>query len=258
MPSPIMRLVIQNLTIRFSNLTAVDNVSAVPKEGGVTAIVGRNASGKSTLLRACFGAIRPTRGVVMVDGRLPIHRMSPRRLAREIAFVAQRPRVAADFDVRSVVELGRYALLPDAKRIDDVMERLELLKHAERPFAHLSVGQQQRVMLARALAQLPERGLLLLDEPTSAMDLHWVHLCHAVLQERAERGATVLIAMHDLSAAASLADEAWLLERGELIEAGDVEEVLDPQRLESLYGLPFEWIETSSGKRVLHASNAAI
>lgn len=231
----------------------LDGVTAEAPNGRITAVIGPNAAGKSTLLRLCIGALRPRSGRALVDGTDAVA-LRGRRLAERIAYVPQRASVAAAFTVREVVELGRYALPRDRRRVEDAIERMGLRELADRPYPELSVGQQQRVTLARALAQVEPPGNLVLDEPTSAMDLRHARRCFDVLRDLAQRGAAILVAMHDLTAAAALADDAWLIESGppgRLNMAGAAEAVMQPQRLEAIFGVPFEWLERPGARRVL-------
>ena len=247
-----MTLLVEHLDHAYGRRAALIDICAEAAPGRVTALIGPNAAGKSTLLRCAVGSLRPRAGCVRIDGA-PAHRMRARRLAERIAYVPQRSNVAAAFTVRQVVELGRYALLANRTRIDEALERLDLQDVVDRPFPELSVGQQQRVTLARAVAQLEPGGHLLLDEPTSAMDLRHVRDGLRLLRELAGRGATVLVALHDLSAAAALADEVWLLAAGRLVATGPAEAVLEPARLGAVFGVGFEWIDRPDGRRILQA-----
>ena len=185
-----------------------------------------------------------------IDG-LPVHRIPARRLAMRMAYVSQRPMLSAAFLVREVVELGRYALPADPDRVARALEQLELTDLMQRPFPELSVGQQQRVMLARALAQLPPDGCLLLDEPMSAMDLRHVHHGMALLRKLASSGVTVLMVLHDVALAAQIADDIWLLQDGRLTAAGEKQEVLSLPRLEEVFGIAFQWLTDGGGRRHL-------
>ena len=250
-----MTLRVDRLTIRFGELTALDGVTAHAEPGTITAVLGPNAAGKSTLLRSCLGLIRPDDGRVLINNE-PAHRLSTPRLARLMAYVPQRSTVASMFTVRQVVELGRYALTPDRRRVDEAIERLDLVTIADRPYPLLSVGQQQRVTLARALAQVELDGHLVLDEPTSAMDLEHQHMTMALLQESAQQGVTVVMAMHDLSAAARLASHAWLLGAGRMIATGPVCDVLEVDRLREVFRVSFEWIEPPGRPPILVSGEA--
>ena len=173
-----MKLVVEHLDFSYGNIHALHGINVETLPGKLTAILGPNASGKSTLLKCMLGGLNPQAGRVLLDGH-PIRSIKSRELARRIAYVPQRSYVSAAFTVREVVELGRYALAPDEKKVTKAITQLDLTEVSDRIYSTLSVGQQQRVMMARALAQLSPDGLLLLDEPTSAMDLkHQVCLLH--------------------------------------------------------------------------------
>lgn len=248
-----MSLVIDNLHFFYDRRKVLSNLSVCTAAGRITALLGPNAAGKSTLLRCIVGSLRPTRGAVTIDG-IASHRMRVRDLATRLAYVPQRSVVSAAFTVREIIELGRYALPPDASKVDHAIERLDLDDLADRPYPELSVGQQQRVMLARALAQLSPTGYLLLDEPLSAMDLRYVQHALVLLRELAQGGASVLIAMHDISLAAALADEVWLLNGGSLVASGEVAKVLSLDRLRAVFGVDFQWVGAERGRPSLLAA----
>ncbi len=245
-----MSLVARDLGLDYGRLRALDGISAEARPGRITALIGPNAAGKSTLLRCLFGALGPSRGEALLDGR-PAHRVRAGALARRVAYVAQRSSVGASFSVRQVVELGRYALPADPARVDSALRRLDLEAVADRPYPALSVGQQQRASVARAVAQLSRDGHLLLDEPTSAMDLRHALDALRLLRELADGGATVLMAVHDLAIAASAADDCWLLSSGRLIAAGAVREVMDLGRLQEIFQVRFQWVDRPDGPAVL-------
>ncbi len=252
-----MSVAVKAVTHRYRHTggdDALRGVSVDAAPGRITAVLGPNAAGKSTLLRCVIGALTPTAGCVLIDGT-PADRLDPKTLAGRIAYVPQRPTVAAAFTVREVVELGRYALPASRRKIDDALEQLDLQDIADRPFPLLSVGQQQRVTLARAVAQLAPGGHLLLDEPASAMDLYHARTCTALLRRLADRGATVVMAMHDLALAASTADECWLLQDGRLVATGPTREVMDVQRLQEVFGVEFEWVRRPGRDNVLIAGS---
>lgn len=246
-----MKVSLTNLTVRLGGLVVLDDITAAsPTEAGVTAVVGPNAAGKTTLLRTIIGALVPAAGRVEVDGHDP-HRWRGR--AASLAYVAQRPSVSAAFTVREVVELGRYALSPDPRRVDWVLDQLELRDVADRVYPALSVGQQQRVAVARAVAQLEPPGVLVLDEPTSAMDLRHAAACHDLLRRLAGEGVQVLVALHDLTRAAAAAGHVWLLDRGRLVADGPAEAVMTPETLGRVFDVPFAWTTTPDGERWLMA-----
>ncbi len=249
-----MSIAVMDVIHRYkgAGIPAIKGVNAVATPGRITAVIGPNAAGKSTLLRCVIGALVPTSGTVLVDGE-PSHRMTTRSLAGRLAYVPQRPQVAAAFTVREVIELGRYALPANRQRVDDTLHRLELDSIADQPFPSLSVGQQQRVTLGRAVAQLGPKGHLVLDEPTSAMDLRHAARSTTLLRELADKDVTVVIAMHDLKLAANVSDDCWLLDAGRLVAAGPTAEVMQIDRLQAVFGVRFEWVQRPDGAPILHA-----
>lgn len=247
-----MTIAAESLGHRFGPVAALDGVTIEAAPGRITAIIGPNAAGKTTLLRCLIGGLRPTEGRALIDGE-PAHRQSGRALARRVAYVAQRSVVSAGFTVREVVELGRYALPPSRAAVEQALDQLDLRAVADRPYPALSVGQQQRAALARAVAQLGPDGHLVLDEPTSAMDLRHVRDAARLLRGLADAGATVITALHDLALAAAISDDCWLMDAGRLAAGGPTREVMELERLESVFGLGFEWVERSDGRPVLVA-----
>lgn len=245
-----MSVEIRDLGHVFGRVRALWGLRAAAAPGRITAVIGPNAAGKTTLLRCVIGALRPTEGRALIDGE-PAHRLRTAQLARRIAYVPQRSTVSAAFSVREVVALGRYALPTNRSRIETALEDLELVEIADRPYPALSVGQQQRATLARAVAQLEADGHLVLDEPTSAMDLRHVRQALAVVRRLADEGACVLVAIHDLTLAAAIADDCWMLDEGRLVAAGPTPEVMQIDRLTDVFGVGFEWIERAGGPAVL-------
>ena len=218
---------------------AVDGVSLQVAAGGWLAVLGPNGAGKSTLLRALAGLI-PYQGTVTFEPG-PAGR-GRRALARILAYLPQRPVLPPELAVRDYVLLGRtpylgYLGVPgagDRDLVEGVLERLELVALAGRRLGTLSGGERQRAALARALAQRPR--VLLLDEPTTALDLgHQQQVLELVDTLRREDGLTVLSTLHDLTAAAQYADELVLLDRGRTAAAGRPAEVLTAERIGAVY-----------------------
>ncbi len=247
-----MSIAIEHLDFSYRDFAVLRDITVDAAPGRITAVIGPNAAGKSTLLRCAIGALRPQRGRVLIDG-MNVQELNPRELAQRLAYVSQRSIVSAAFTVRQVVELGRYALSPSASRIDEALARLDLVGVAGRLYSQLSVGQQQRVMLARAFAQLQSGGHLIMDEPTSAMDLRHVGACVELLSEIARDGCTVLLAMHDISLAAAVADDCWLLSQGRMVARGPAGQVLDAKNLRDVFNVDFQWLAASDGSRRLVA-----
>jgi len=235
-------------------------VTASFPAASVTCIVGPNGAGKSTLLRALAGLASPTSGTATLDGT-PVTALRAADRARRVVHIPQASRVGFAFSALEVVRMGRYAVGGDrsdhaARR---ALDQVGLLDRADDVFSSLSAGQQQRVTIARALAQLdlprhttntPASRALLADEPVSAMDPRYAQLSLGLLRDAARTGSAVVVVLHDLAAALRHADRAILLDqRGTIAASGSAEEVLRPERLEPVFGVPFRAFE-SDGRRV--------
>lgn len=215
----------------------LDRARAIVQPGLLHALIGPNAAGKSTLIKLMLGRLRPRSGRVLFEGRR-LRRLSVRRRAALISYVPQRASTGFAFSVREVVAMGRYALPPRPEAIQRAMLACELGPLADRPYAQLSVGQQQRVLLARAMAQAAGQGrLMLLDEPTSAMDLAHAHRTMEQLRWLAGRGLAVVAVLQDLNVAARYADRIWLMDGGRLVADAPWADVLRPPILEPVYGV---------------------
>ncbi|HYE19388.1 MAG TPA: ABC transporter ATP-binding protein [Tepidisphaeraceae bacterium] len=223
-------------------------VSASFAPGRVCALCGPNGAGKTTLLRCLLGLVAPRAGTVTV-GDADLQSLSARARAARLAYVPQRPDVAFEFTAREVVELGAAMVAPARARecAAAALERVGASDLAERVFAHLSVGQQQRVSLARALAQLaaspPGVKFLLADEPVAALDpahaLRTLSLLRRVALEDAGSVGVVCI-LHDLGLARRFCDDAVLLgAEGRTAAAGRADEVLTPGLLGHVFGATF-------------------
>lgn len=241
---------------RHGPAPVLHGLSAEIRGGAVTALLGPNAAGKTTLLLLMAGLLAPRTGCVCLNGAdgtsKPVHELSLSVRATVVSYVAQRPRVDAPFTVREVVELGRYALGPSDSAVTEAMQAVEIEHCADRLFHELSVGQQQLVSLARALAQ-QDRGrtgsVFLLDEPMSAMDPRHVRHTASLLRTLAhERGSTVVVVLHDLVLASRLADDVLLLRSdGKPAGCGPVGAMLTPGMLESVYDVSFVMVASPDG-----------
>jgi iron complex transport system ATP-binding protein len=229
------------LTVRAADAYLVDSVAFTVDRGEWVSVLGPNGAGKTTLLRALAGLVRYG-GRILVGGREP-RRMSPREIARTVALVPQQPLVPAEMTVSEYVLLGRTPHLPylaqegahDAAVAAEALARLELLPFAPRRLGSLSGGELQRALIARALAQ--EAAVLLLDEPTTALDVgHQQAVLELVDRLRRESALTVVATMHDLTLAAQYGDRTLLLDRGRVVADGRPTEALDEEVLSSLYG----------------------
>ncbi len=216
-------------------------VSVSVAEGGLVGIIGPNGSGKTTLLRLLAGLLRPSSGRVMLGGR-DLHSFSRRELARRIAVVPQETRLAFDFTVQEIVLMGRFPHLGpfEMEGRDDVAIAREALGStgtldlADRPFATLSGGEKQRVIIAGALAQAA--GVMLLDEPTAALDPGYQLEIAALLRRlNAERRVTMVVATHDLNLAAALCTDLVLVRAGRVLGTGPTRDALTRENILRLY-----------------------
>jgi iron complex transport system ATP-binding protein len=229
------------------------DLSAEFPPGRVTALLGPNGAGKSTLLRLMLGTLRPSAGKVTLDAH-DTARLSGERRAAGLAYVAQQPSVAGAFTLRHVVELGRLTRpAGSAEAVRWALDAVGLADRAGEPFANLSAGQQQRGSLARALAQLHGGSTggtrcLLADEPLSAQDPRHAGDVLRLLRAAAADGITVVLVLHDFTAAARVADAALLLTaEGRQADFGPADAVLTPERLAPVFGVEFARLQAPGG-----------
>ncbi len=222
---------------------ALDRVSLEVGRGEIVGLLGPNGSGKTTLVRILAGMLQPDSGKVSVEGR-PLDAFSRRELARHIAVVPQETRAAFDFPVLDVVLMGRYPHLGpfaleaprDVEIAHDALGATGTAALAARSFTTLSGGEKQRVVIASALAQ--EAAVLLLDEPTTSLDLGYQFEIAALLRRlNADRGTTMLVSTHDLNLAASLCTRVFLLKGGRVLDHGRTDRTLTPSNIRALYGV---------------------
>jgi iron complex transport system ATP-binding protein len=219
---------------------AVDAVTAEVQPGEVHALIGPNAAGKSTLLRLMLGHLTPSAGRLTLDDH-SVHELPAAKRAAWISYVPQRAAGAFAFSAGQVIAMGRFALANDEGAVARAVKACDVGELLARPFDELSVGQQQRVLLARAMAQAAGQGrVMLLDEPTSAMDMAHVHRTMGLVRKAAAGGLAVVIVLHDVNLAARYADRVWLMHEGRLAAAGPWGEVMTVERLEPVYGLKLE------------------
>lgn len=229
----------------------VDRVTLEIAPRAMTALLGPNGAGKTTLLRMILGVIAPTRGTIAFGDR-PIAEWERREFARAVGVVAQSE---ADplFSVREIVAMGRYPHLGpwqrernlDREAIDRAMERCDVHHFADRWITTLSGGEQQRVRLARALAQEP--SVLVLDEPTTSLDIRHEMTTFELLRGLRADGVTIVMATHNLNLAARFADELVLMHQGRMIAHGAPSEVITSAQLEAAYAWPVEISAHSDG-----------
>jgi iron complex transport system ATP-binding protein len=219
----------------------LNDVSFAVQAGAIVGLLGPNGSGKTTLLRLVSGAIKPERGAIRVGG-VPVATLGPRERARRVAVVPQETRSTFDFTALDIVLMGRYPHLGafELEGADDQLIASEAMaatgtRHlASRPFATLSGGEKQRVVIAGALAQASD--VLLLDEPTASLDLGYQLEIATLLQRlNRERQTTMIVSTHDLNLAAALCSSLVLIRAGRVIAEGRTAAVLTREHVKALY-----------------------
>jgi len=238
-----MSLETRGLTLRLGGKAVVDGVDLTLAADRFTAVVGPNGAGKSSLLRSVAGLHPSATGSVVFRGE-SLRDLRPRERARRVAYVEQGTRAEFTMSVRQVVELGRlpfqarWASSPthdDDRIVEEALRTVGIVELADRELDTLSGGEQQRVHLARALAQQP--SLLLLDEPTNHLDIRAQIASTMLVRSLVGTGVTVVAVLHDLGLVAGYADDVVVLSGGRLVAAGPVHEVLTEQLVASVFGV---------------------
>ena len=240
---------VERLSVSLGMRPVLDELSLTVDRGQFLAVLGANGAGKTTLLRALTGAVPHQGGRALVLGMDP-STAPPRALAKRIAVLRQETSLEFDFEVRELVEMGRIPHLSllgagsakDQHAVSAAMEITGVAELGRRRVTKLSGGERQRVLLARALAQEPE--LLLLDEPTSHLDVrHQLEILTTI----SGLGLTVVAALHDPALARRFATHALLLKQGRAHAQGGAPEVLTAEGLATLYEVEVEEANTASG-----------
>jgi iron complex transport system ATP-binding protein len=233
-------LVAHELTVERAGRRVLSAFALRAEAGHVYALCGPNGAGKSSALKALAGLWRSA-GTLELQGR-PLAAFSLRERARALAYVPQQSLLQSGVALRRVVAQGRYAhdrVWPGRRRDDSAVERAldatDLTALADRPWNELSGGEQRRVLLARALAS--EAPVILLDEPTAALDVAHALRFLELLRALARAGRCVIAALHDLEQVRRYADRAVLLDRGLTIASGPSERVITGEHVRKVYGV---------------------
>ena len=236
---------IKDLVVSYpgASRNAVDGVSFVSHGGKLTALAGPNGSGKSSIVKAVLRRADIPRGSVSIDGR-DVRLLSHGEIARKVAVVPQREDAAFPIQVREYVALGRYPHLglwraparEDEQAVSEALTQAGVDDLADRDTDALSGGEWQRVRIARALAQ--KAPALVLDEPTTFLDVAHEMAIFELLSSLSRSGLAVLLVSHQLNLVARFADTIVLLDQGKIATSGSPTDVMRADRLESIYGWP--------------------
>jgi ABC-type cobalamin/Fe3+-siderophores transport system ATPase subunit len=244
---------IKSLSVAYGTRLVLHEVSFELPSGCMLAVIGPNGAGKTTLIRALTGILIPQSGQILIDGR-DINHLTAAERARRIAVVPQARQLPPAFTAWETVLLGRTPHLnwlgQTSRRDEEItrqaMERTHTLELAERPVGELSGGEQQRLLLARALAQAAP--ILLMDEPTAHLDLKYQYSLLEEVRLLAQKDRlSVLVVLHDLNLVARYADQAALLVDGKLRALGPTTEVLTGDVLSEAYQVPLEVLHAGKG-----------
>lgn len=251
-----MTVTVRGLDVALGGRPVLKGVSLDVPAGSWTAIIGPNGAGKSTLLRAVLGLV-PSDGEITVAGA-GLQTLKPRQRARLVAYAPQSPNLPVGMTVFDYTLLGRSPYIPHLGResardraiTGEVLGRLDLTGFSARPLDHLSGGERQRVVLARALAQ--QTSVLLLDEPTTALDIgHQQQVLELIDQLRLSDELTVVTTIHDLTLAAQYADGLVLLSGGRVAAAGRPEQVLTRETVEEHFDARVHVTSGPGGRPIL-------
>jgi iron complex transport system ATP-binding protein len=252
-----MSINIDSLQVNIGEKKLLNNIHLTIPPDKLTLLIGPNGAGKSTLLKACTGDITPTSGHIRLNQQ-PLHQYSAEQLSTLRAVMTQDYGIAFSFTVREVVSMGCFVYEQQIARsereciVDDVMRFMHINTLADRQFTTLSGGEQQRTQLARVLAQLwhpythASPRYLFLDEPTSSLDIFHQYQVLSLAKQLTQRNIGVLAVVHDLSLAASFADNLVLLEKGSVVVQGPPSTVLQPHYLSAVYGIDAQFFQHST------------
>jgi len=247
----------RGLALERGGRRVLDGIDFELRAGEFVAVLGPNGVGKTTLLRACAGFEQPAIGTIDLDG-IPIHSLPVARRARNIAMLASDELLADELRVRDVIAIGRFPHRPwwkfsateeDERAISMAIAATHLEGYIDRVFTQLSSGEQQRVWIAMALAQ--GAPLLLLDEPTTHLDVRVAHNVLELLRERTGAGTSILCVLHDINEAAAVADRIMLLGCGRLLALAPPAEVLASPLLDEAYGIAMHRARTDDGRTIV-------
>ncbi len=234
-----VRMQVEGLTYSYGDKDAADHVSFEVHQGEFVGLIGPNGSGKSTVLKNIYRALKPDEGKISIDGE-DLLAMSYRKSALKMAVVGQEHDVPFDFKVEEIVAMGRSPhkklfeidTKEDKAIVHHALEHVGMQDMAKRNYLHLSGGEKQRALIARAVAQMSD--FFVLDEPTNHLDISYQMQIFDFIKRL---NTTVLSAIHDLNMAALYCDYLYVLKKGKIVMHGTPEEILTPENIYDVYGV---------------------
>jgi iron complex transport system ATP-binding protein len=239
---------VNSISFRYHEDWVLEDISFQVERGEFVGIIGPNGSGKTTLLKILYRLLSPQKGEILFE-LTPMKKMSRTDIGKRIAVVAQETHILFPFNVLEMVLMGRSPYLgplmfeseKDVEIAKKAMEWTKIRPFSERPMDELSGGERKRVFIARALAQEPE--VILLDEPTTNLDIHHqVDFLDLIITLNRERGLTIVMASHDMNIASEFCDRLILLQKGRIYKIGTPEEVITQENIEQVYGCEV-WVD---------------
>ncbi|MBC8218578.1 MAG: ABC transporter ATP-binding protein [Planctomycetes bacterium] len=260
-------LSLSDVEVRWSGraILAVDDMQI--RQGEFVGVIGTNGAGKTTLLKVCCGLIKPSRGAAKLDGRdfAGLSAWRKANLRRHIGYIPQAAEYNADlpFTLRELVAMGRTSVKgllsrlskEDYDIVDNWIQKLGLSQQRTQTFRSLSGGEQQKGLIARAMAQEPE--ILMLDEPCSNLDFNWKYQITEIIEQlHRQTEVTVLMVSHETSQLPSACRRVVLLHEGHILADGDIEQVLDSELLERAYRCRIEMLKIAGRRYTVNKSRA--
>lgn len=247
---------LKNVCAGYGKKDVLNNISFAPEEGKITGIIGPNGCGKSTLLKTVVRLADKRSGEIFVDGKT-LESYKSAELAKAVSYLPQSKK-AADMSVSQIVLHGRFPYLEYPRRyrkVDiqiatDVMKQMELLDIKDKNLNELSGGQRQKAYIAMALAQ--GAPVILMDEPTTYLDIaHQLRLCK-IIRNLADMGKTVVVVLHDLTLAMSICDELCIMKDGGIIAKGTPDDLIETTAPETAFGIKLKKISDGRTKRYVY------
>ena len=243
------KLTAKCISLTYDTVSVVENLSLAIPEGKITILIGSNGCGKSTILRSLARLLKPAEGSVYLDGK-EIHQQSSKEVAKKLAILPQNPQAPEGLTVKELCYYGRHPhkgvfsrnTVQDHEMVDWALAATRMKELGTRPLETLSGGQRQRAWIALALAQGTD--LLLLDEPTTYLDLaHQIEVLELLRELNRDFGRTIVMVLHDLNQAARYADHLISIANGRLYSEGKPEEVFTEELIRDVFGLQVQLIE---------------